>query len=59
MGTVAGGMTYRLTPRMYLRLELRDFISPFPTAVLTPAPGTKYGSVLNDIVPSAGITYVF
>jgi hypothetical protein len=59
MGTVAAGMTYRLAPRMFLRVELRDFISPFPTAVLTPAPGTKYGSILNNLTPMAGISYVF
>jgi hypothetical protein len=59
MGTVAGGMTYRLSPRMSLRVEVRDFISPFPKAVLTPAPGMKYGSILNDLTPMAGISYVF
>ncbi|MGP8245128.1 MAG: hypothetical protein ACLQVN_11495 [Bryobacteraceae bacterium] len=59
MGTVAGGMTYRLRPRLFLRVELRDFISPFPKAVLTPAPGTKYGSILNDLTPMVGISYAF
>jgi hypothetical protein len=62
MGTVAGGMTYKLAPRMFLRFELRDFISPFPTGVLTPAvapASAKFGSILNNLTPMAGISYVF
>ncbi|MGA2146255.1 MAG: hypothetical protein ABSH49_14975 [Bryobacteraceae bacterium] len=59
MGTAAAGLTYRLGPRMFLRFEVRDFISPFPTAVLTPAPGAKYGSILNDLTPMVGISYAF
>jgi len=59
MGTVAAGITYKLAPRVFLRVEMRDFLSPFPKAVLTPAPGMKYGSLLNDLTPLAGVTYVF
>jgi hypothetical protein len=57
MVTVAGGFTYRLRPHLFLRAEVRDFISAFPTQVLTPAPGVKYGSILNNIVPMVGIAY--
>ncbi len=57
MVTVAGGFTYRLRPHLFLRAEVRDFISAFPTNVLTPAPGVKYGSILNNIVPMVGIGY--
>lgn len=56
--SAGGGMTVRLTPKLALRAEVRDFISPFPTQVLTPAPGVKFGSLLNDIVPMVGIEYV-
>jgi hypothetical protein len=58
MVSVGGGFTYRLSPHMYLRTEVRDFITPFPTQVLTPAPGVKYGSILQDLVPMVGISYV-
>jgi hypothetical protein len=56
--SVGGGFTYRLSERLALRVEVRDFMSPFPTQVLTPAPGVKFGSFLNDIVPMVGIEYV-
>lgn len=58
MISAGGGVTFRLAPRLVLRAEVRDFITPFPTQVLTPAPGVKFGSMLNDIVPMIGIEYV-
>ena len=58
MVSVGGGLTFQLAPRIFLRAEIRDFITTFPTALITPAPGMKFGSLLNDIVPLVGITYV-
>jgi Outer membrane protein beta-barrel domain len=57
MGTVGAGLTYQLAPKIYLRAEVRGFITPFPTQVLTPAPGVKYGSILMNVVPMVGISY--
>jgi hypothetical protein len=60
MVSVGGGFTYRLSPRLYLRTEVRDFITPFPTKVITPpSSNVKYASILNDLVPMAGLEYVF
>jgi hypothetical protein len=59
MVSVGGGFTYRLSQHVYLRAELRDFITPFPTQVLTPAPGVKFGSILQDVVPMVGVSYVY
>jgi hypothetical protein len=59
MLSVGGGFTYRLTRHVYLRAEVRDFITPFPTKVLTPAPGIKYGSILQDLVPMVGFSYIY
>lgn len=59
MVSAGGGLTYRLSRHMYLRAEVRDFITPFPTQVLTPAPGVKFGSILQDIVPMVGLSYVY
>jgi len=58
MLSVGGGLTYQLAPRIFLRAEVRDFITPFPTQIVTPAPGVKYGSLLQDIVPMVGIEYI-
>lgn len=57
MGDAAVGVTFRLSSKLSLRAEIRDFVSPFPTAVLTPPQGVKYGSLLNEIVPMVGIVY--
>jgi hypothetical protein len=57
MGTVGAGLTYQLAPKIYLRAEVRGFITSFPTQVLTPAPGVKYGSILMNVVPMVGISY--
>jgi len=58
MISAGAGVMYRLRPNLYLRTEVRDFITTFPTAVLTPAPGVKYGSLLHEVVPMVGIVYV-
>lgn len=59
MISVGGGFTYKLNERLYLRGEVRDFISAFPTAVIAPPTNVSYGSVLQNIVPMVSIAYVF
>lgn len=58
MGSVGAGLSFRLSGHLRLRAEVHDFISPFPQQVLTPAPGVKFGSILQNIVPMAGISWV-
>lgn len=57
MASAGAGVTFRLGPKLSLRAEVRDFITAFPTGVLTPPPGVKYGSLLNEIVPMVSIVY--
>ncbi len=59
MGDVGVGLRYALTARLSLRLELHDYLTGFPTQVLTPAPGTHYGSILQDFVPTVGLGYQY
>jgi hypothetical protein len=59
MGTVAIGVRYALTPRVFLRTEFRDYITVFPTQLITPAPGTKYGTLLHDFVPMITLSYEY
>jgi hypothetical protein len=56
MGTVSAGVKFQLAPHIFLRTEIRDFITPFPKQVITPPAGVKYGSILNELVPMVGIT---
>ncbi len=59
VATFGGGVKFAITPRVLLRVEVRDYFSRFPTQVIAPAPGAHLSGWLNDLVPMAGITYVF
>jgi hypothetical protein len=54
-----GGVKFNITKRLFLRFEVRDFLTGFPTAVLTPPLNVKYGTILQDIVPMVGLSYAF
>jgi len=55
MGSVGAGVKVALSHKVFLRTEFRDYITAFPTQVITPPPGSKYGSILHDFVPMVGI----
>jgi hypothetical protein len=59
MLSVGGGVKFRLSPHMTLRTEVRDFFTPFPKEVITPAPGAKIGSMMHNIVPMVGVSYEY
>jgi hypothetical protein len=55
MMTFAAGVKIRLAPRVFLRSEIRDYVTQFPEELIAAPPGVKYGSLLHDIVPVVGI----
>lgn len=55
MGTFAVGVKVKIAPRVFLRTEVRDYLTAFPKQVIAPPAGVKYGSLLNDVVPMVGI----
>jgi hypothetical protein len=57
--SAGGGIKYRLSGNVYLRIEARDYITPFPKKVIMPAPGQKISGWVHDIVPMVGISYTF
>ena len=57
MGSVGAGVKIGLSHRVFLRAEFRDYITAFPTEIITPAPGMKYGSLLHDFVPMVGLGF--
>ena len=59
VGVVGGGVSFRLAPHLYLRTEVMDFVGPFPKDLIAPVAGAKFGSILQDIVPMVGLTYLF
>ena len=59
MATVGGGVKMRMKPHVYLRAEVRNYITMFPKDLIAPAPGSSFGGLLHNIVPSIGISYEY
>lgn len=59
MASVGGGVKVSIGPKLLLRTEFRDYITPFPRKVIAPAPGAKVAGWVHDFVPMVGISYVF
>ena len=57
--SAGGGVKVALTESLHLRLEIRDYITPFPKEVVAPAPGARIKGWLHDFVPMAGIAVKF
>ena len=57
MASFGGGVKFRLSPHVNMRAEFRDFLTPFPKELITPAPGAKIGSFLHDFAPMVSISY--
>lgn len=57
--SAGGGVKVALTETLHLRLEIRDYITPFPKEVVAPAPGARIKGWLHDFVPTAGIAVKF
>ncbi|MBZ5586781.1 MAG: hypothetical protein LAQ30_32260 [Acidobacteriia bacterium] len=58
MVSVGGGVKFAIAPRVSLRLEVRDYITPFPKDVIAPAAGAKIGgTLLHDIVPMVTLSF--
>jgi hypothetical protein len=59
MVSAGGGVKAALTERLQLRVEIRDYITPFPKVVVAPAPGARIKGWLHDFVPTVGISVRF
>jgi hypothetical protein len=57
--SVGAGLKFKLASRLQLRLEVHDYLTTFPKQAITPAANAKAGWSLQDIVPMAGLGYLF
>lgn len=55
--SVGGGLKFTLTQTTLLRLEIHDYLTPFPQNVIAPNVGSKVGGWLSDFVVSAGVSF--
>src|SRR6266849_3203283 len=59
LASVGAGVKIHATRRLGLRLEVHDFITPFPKQVIAPGPGGKITGALHDIAVMGGIALYF
>ena len=59
MLSVGGGLKFRLSGRIVLRLDFRDQLTRFPRKIIAPAPQMLLGGWLNDFVPTVGLSWMF
>jgi len=60
MASLGAGVKYVIAKRLMLRAEVRDYISPVPSQVITPGLNATFGpGFVHDFVPMAGLSYAF
>jgi opacity protein-like surface antigen len=57
--SLGGGVSVRLQPHLALRLDFRDYLTPFPKKMIVAAPGGTTRGILNQFTPLVGLSYVF
>jgi hypothetical protein len=58
MASIGVGVKMALSARLFFRAEVRDYITPFPTQVVTPAVKATFGGkILHDFTPMAGLSF--
>jgi hypothetical protein len=55
--SAGAGIKFQMSHHLQLRLDVHDYLTPFPKNVITPNTGAKVGGWLQDIVPMIGISY--
>jgi hypothetical protein len=55
--SIGGGVKWTVGNNALLRLEVHDYITPFPKNVIAPAVGSKVGGLLQDFVVSVGLSF--
>ncbi len=59
MISAGAGVKVNMGKRLGLRLELHDYITPFPEKVIAPAANSSVGGWIHDFVATVGISFLF
>jgi hypothetical protein len=57
--SVGAGVKFHIARSVLLRLEVHDYLTPFPSTLIAPSPGSSVGGWLNDLVAQVGIGFGF
>jgi hypothetical protein len=57
--SLGAGIKCQIAPSVQLRLEVHDYITPFPKEVIAPNVGSSTPRILQNIVPMLAIAYTF
>ena len=59
LASAGAGVKVQISPRVQMRFELHDYLTPFPKQVITPNFGEKVSGWgwMQDFVPMVGISY--
>jgi hypothetical protein len=57
--SLGAGVKWQATPSLQVRLEVHDYITPFPKEMIAPNVGSKAPGILQNIVPLVAIAYTF
>jgi hypothetical protein len=59
MLSLGGGIKFRITKHALLRVDFRDYMTPFPSRVILPRGGAAASGWLHDLTPMLGISAYF
>jgi hypothetical protein len=57
--SVGGGVKFLINDHWLVRVDFRDYMTPFPENVIVPATGAKIHGWLHDFVPLLGVDWTF
>ncbi len=59
MVSLGAGVKFNVAKSTLLRLEVHDYLTPFPSTLVAPVAGSSVGGWLQDFVVSAGLSFAF
>jgi hypothetical protein len=59
MASVGFGVKFRVGKNANVRVEVKDYITPQPTKLITPNRGASLSGWIHNFLPMVGVSYVF
>jgi outer membrane protein W len=59
MVSVGAGVKFNIAKSILMRLEVHDYLTPFPSTLIAPVTGSSVSGWLQDFVVSAGFSFGF